>query len=91
MARLVPGKYRWVPSTDDVSPGTARKDDATDQQCQHCGRWFENRGVTGHEKGCEFRDVDWFWVDDDGFVRSEDRLGSAFERVDESGGAPVEG
>lgn len=85
----MPRKYRWVASTDGVEAGRARKEDPTDQQCQYCGRWFENRGVVGHESGCDFRDLDWLWVDDDGYIRADGRLGSAFEEVEDEEAMPL--
>jgi len=75
-------KYRWSSATNEAFSGRAEKQDVTDRQCQHCGRWFSNRGVVGHEKGCEFKEWDGFRIDEDGFILSDVELGSAFIEVE---------
>lgn len=39
--------------TGGVTPETA-----TDQQCEHCGRWFSAQGIDSHEGACDLSDVD---------------------------------
>ena len=67
---------------DDAYSGTAERQAVDERQCRYCGRWFDKRGLTGHEKGCEFKDWEGFWVDDDGYIRSDVELGSAFIEIE---------
>lgn len=39
--------------------GSAEPDDRdAEGQCQHCGRWYKQRGVRNHEDNCPFADAD---------------------------------
>ena len=43
----------WV-----MSGGSCEKEDALEQQCQHCGRWFHTSGLHVHEQHCDFQDYE---------------------------------
>lgn len=36
-----------------MATGSLHKENATDQQCDHCGRWFGARGIHNHERNCD--------------------------------------
>jgi len=50
----------WIPEADDVLPGTAEKEDRTDQRCPYCGRWFGNRGYNAHTENCDFAESEYY-------------------------------
>jgi hypothetical protein len=33
-------------------PGAPSPELPTDQQCDHCGRWFRTKGIESHEENC---------------------------------------
>lgn len=36
--------------------GKLEPDDSTDQQCSHCGLWFDKRGINSHVRHCPLKD-----------------------------------
>jgi len=41
-----------------MSNGSRERESPQDVQCEHCGRWFRNDGVHGHEPNCPLRGED---------------------------------
>jgi len=46
-------------------PGTLNQNDITDQQCQDCGRWFDNSGIAGHRENCLIAENPYFRYNDE--------------------------
>lgn len=57
--------FRWDGSDEDAVEGSSVKQEATDQQCPHCGRWFSNRGIAGHQENCVLSRNPYLEYDDD--------------------------
>lgn len=36
-----------------MTGGSVTKERATDQQCDHCERWYASRGLAEHERNCD--------------------------------------
>lgn len=75
-------RYQWLPGVDSIYAGTAEREEVTQRQCRYCGRWFSSRGITGHERGCDFKEMDRWEIDEDGYIRTDINLGGVFLEVD---------
>jgi hypothetical protein len=49
-----------------MSGGSETQETKYDVQCQHCGLWYDDRGIDNHQANCSLRDYDVTLVDVDG-------------------------
>jgi len=70
-----------------MSHGSLEQETPRDQQCEHCGRWYRNDGITIHEENCDLEDVDAMLVE----LESREDRGESLTGADPQGSDPQDG
>jgi hypothetical protein len=70
--------------------GSKTPDHPTDQQCQHCGRWYSSKGIKPHERNCQYKDEDFTLVSIDESQETTDKGNTLSESPTPKGFTPSE-